>query len=198
MRRRAFLTALAAGSAGCLGRAMPGDGGRTPDDGGSTDGEADVDGTPTADPDDSSIEPAEQGVPDSGPEAESPVETVPVGDGPPSGAQPHELIVWRDGPPRPVVVDISSPDADIAVSRATQLDRGEYLRFELAERVDYEIVVRQKGRTRYGFDLASSTVDCNASTTTARVPESGAVEYGTVSTMVACPTGTVAVEDGGS
>ena len=198
MRRRAFLTALAIGSAGCLGRA-------TPDDGEAADGEA-ADGestdertnaveTPTAGSDEPSVEPAEQGVPGSGPEAESSVETVRVGDGPPSGAQPHGLVVWRDGPVRPVIVEISSPDADIDVSRTTQLEPGEYLRFELTERVDYEITVFETGRTRYRFDLSSSMVDCNASTTTVRVPESGPVEYGTISTMMACQTVTVSTGD---
>lgn len=191
MRRRALLSALAVGSTGCLGLA-----GRDAD--GPTDDGTDSGSTPATDARTRTVEPAEQKVPQSDPEAESPDETYRLGDGPPSGAEAHELVVWRDGPVRPVTVEVSAPAADIAVSPTPQLEPGAYLLFELTERVDYEVAVHVKGGTWYGFDIPADYVDCNVSRTTVRVPESEPVEYGTVSTMVACATGTVVVEDDGS
>ena len=179
MRRRAFVAALAVGSAGCLGRAGPGTDGPTES---GTDSER----TPATDTPTRTVEPAKQTVPQSNPEAESPVETYRLGDGPPSGAQAHELVVWRDGPVRPVTVEVSAPATDLAVSPTTQVDPGAYLLFELTERVDYEVAVHVKGGTWYGFDIAASYVDCNDSRTTVRVPESEPVEYGTFTTDMGC------------
>ncbi|WP_436932392.1 hypothetical protein [Halosimplex halobium] len=190
MRRRAFVAALAFGSAGCLGLA-----GRDAD--GSPDDGMESDPTPATDARTRTVEPAEQRVPQSDPEAESPDETYRLGDGPPSGAQAHELVVWRDGPVRPVTVEVSAPAADIAVSPTPQLEPGAYLLFELTERVDYEVAVHVKGGTWYGFDIAANYVDCNDSRTTVRVPESEPVEYGTFTTSMACSVGTASTSDDG-
>ncbi|QLH83920.1 hypothetical protein [Halosimplex pelagicum] len=189
MRRRALLAGLAAGSAGCLGRTGPGTDG-------PTDSGTDSERTPAGDTATRTVEPAEQKIPQSDPEAESPDETYRLGDGPPSGAQAHELVVWRDGPVRPVTVEVSAPAADIAVSPTPQLEPGAYLLFELTERVDYEVAVHVKGGTWYGFDIAASYVDCNDSRTTVRAPESEPVEYGTFSTSMACSVGTASTAGG--
>jgi hypothetical protein len=192
MRRRAFVAALALGSAGCLGRTGSGDDGST-DDGTGAERPSPSDRMTRT------VEPAEQEAPQPDPEGESPVETYRLGDGPPSGAQAHELVVWRDGPVRPVTVEVSAPAADIAVSPTPQLEPGAYLLFELTERVDYEVAVHVKGGTWYGFDIAASYVDCNDSRTTVRVPESEPVEYGTFTTSMACSVGTASepTADGG-
>jgi len=201
MKRRAFVTALALGSTGCLNTTTQGetrgtsdgdgtDESDTPPNGGETDTRTQTDTVSE------SVEPADQRVLETSPPAEEAVETVRVGDGPGEDVQPHGLVVWNDGPKRAITTTVRAPGQGSETSRTTMLGEGQYLAFELTEQVDYEITVGVDGGTRYGIELSESMVDCNASTSTVRVPESGPVEYETVSTMLSCSPVTVTTSSG--
>ncbi|MFB6151342.1 MAG: hypothetical protein ABEJ40_06005 [Haloarculaceae archaeon] len=198
MHRRAVLRALpvaAAGAAGCLGLQSGGTDVRTRTDGDRQESRDADDGDRTADhPDDPTTDDPDDGsgVVEFDPGDGEPVATVRVGDGTErEGVRPHAVVVWNEGPERDVTASVRAASGSPSVERPLTLARGEYVLFELTERVDYRVTVRIGDGTTHEFRVPESFVDCNHSRTTVRIPAEGPIEHSTLSTTMLCRTLTV-------